>query len=88
MSTRMSRNHIRDNANKIRATINSITTLRDAMNTVAQSNQESVDHHPFKITTHYPPTARTKGTNARPAEVHNRCPFSRSLLIAAPPSAA
>ena len=40
----MSRDHIRANANKIRDTIDSITTLRDTMDNVAQANQQSVDH--------------------------------------------
>ena len=41
----MSRNHIRANANKIRDTIDSITTLRDTIDNVAQANQQSVDHY-------------------------------------------
>ena len=41
----MSRNHIQANANKIRDTINSITTLRDTIDNVAKANQESVDHY-------------------------------------------
>ena len=41
----MSRNHIRANANKIRDTIDSITTIRDTIDNVAQANQQSVDHY-------------------------------------------
>lgn len=45
MGTMMSRNHIRANANKIRAIKTSMLDLRDAIANVAQSNQESVDHY-------------------------------------------
>ena len=45
MSTTMSRSSIRVNADRLRAIKASMLALRDAMDNVAQANQESVDHY-------------------------------------------
>lgn len=45
MGTMMSRNVIRANADRIRAIKTSMLALRDAIDNVAQANQESVDHY-------------------------------------------
>lgn len=45
MTDTMSRNVIRDNADRIRAIKTNMLALRDEIDNVAQANQESVDHY-------------------------------------------